>query len=109
MSRATWAGENDPAKAIVLPSLTTVDDAQPGSAATQEPPAVVTAEPPAGVDGGDKTDDTNAPLKPSRQPPKRTSGRDKAAAIIKRNPGLTDAEVAKRAGVSVRTVQRARP
>jgi hypothetical protein len=60
----------------------------------------------------DTDDDKTSPLPPppdspkSRQP--RTSGRAKAVAILKRNPGLSDAVVAKRAGVSERTVQRAR-
>ena len=60
----------------------------------------------------DKKDDAPPPPPPPPDPPKgrrkQPTGRDKALAIMKRNPGLTDAEVAKRAGVSVRTVQRAR-
>lgn len=50
--------------------------------------------------------------RPSRQPSKRTSkqpsGLARAAAIIKDEGGLTNAEVAKRAKVSVSTVERAR-
>ena len=39
---------------------------------------------------------------------KTVTGADKAAGIIRRNPSLTNAEVAKRAGVSEKTAQRAR-
>jgi len=68
-------------------------------------------------------DSGNLPVEPSqqksretpqrRQPPSRSrqnggAGRGKAVAIMKRNPGLSDVEVARRAGVSERTVQRAR-
>ncbi len=56
--------------------------------------------------------DTQPPPPPPPDPPKerqrKLSGRARAAAILKRHPGLADAEVAKRAGVSERTVQRAR-
>jgi hypothetical protein len=58
---------------------------------------------------GDATqDDTIPPPDPPRQRQSRQDGRAKATAILKRHPDLPDAEVAKRAGVSPRTVQRAR-
>lgn len=46
--------------------------------------------------------------KPARARQGGGAGRSKAVAIMKRNPGLSDAEVAQRAQVSERTVQRAR-
>ena len=105
MWHATWAGENDPAKAIAL-----AEAAAPGG----EPED----------DTGDDSDDATGRRRMttrmttrsrhlrrhrSRQKArKQPTGRDKALVIIKRNPGLSDAAVAKRADVSVRTVQRAR-
>ena len=63
-------------------------------------------------DADDDEKDGPPPPPPPPDPPKDRrklpTGRDKALAIMKRNPGLSDAEVAKRARVSVRTVQRAR-
>jgi 5-methylcytosine-specific restriction endonuclease McrA len=60
----------------------------------------------------DKKDDSDPPLPPPPDPPKprqaKPSGRAKALAILKRSPALSDDVVAKRAGVSERTVQRAR-
>jgi hypothetical protein len=47
--------------------------------------------------------------KAARVPRKAPTGLDRAADIIRRNPGLSNAEVAKRARVSEKTVQRARP
>jgi hypothetical protein len=109
MWHATWQGETDPVKALALLPLkpahggsgdvrAAVIDAQPvtsGSApqARREPAAASAANP--------------SP-RPSRQPPKRTSGRDRAAAIWAKDGTLTDAEVAKRAKVSESTARRAR-
>jgi hypothetical protein len=55
----------------------------------------------------DKQPDKPAPRTPSRMVTPRT-GRDKAADIIRRHPDWTDAAVARSAGVSTKTVQRAR-
>ena len=65
--------------------------------------------PPSMPPGNDKKDDAPPPPDPPDGKRKQPTGRDRALVILKRNPKLTDAEVAKRAGVSVRTVQRARP
>jgi len=60
-------------------------------------------------DTGDDTDnDGNPPPPPPKPRQRKLSGRARAAAICKDKPGLTDADVAKLAKVSVRTVQRAR-
>ena len=58
----------------------------------------------------DKTPDkpVDKPQVAPRTITRTTTGRDKAIAIIKRNPDLDDATVAKRANVSTKTVQRAR-
>jgi hypothetical protein len=54
-------------------------------------------------------DDSDSGQKPGGEGGRRPrSGRDRARGILKRNPGLTNAEVARRAKVDVRTVQRAR-
>lgn len=124
--RATWQGENDPAKAIALPAMKAAS--LPATATGDAPDDVSdrdTADDSDTPSGDDKSDDTRPPSdsdRPDDAPPPpppppdppndrrkpRLTGRDKALAIMKRHPGLTDAEVAKRAGVSVRTVQRAR-
>jgi hypothetical protein len=74
-------------------------------------------EPPAAMDRAadkapDKAPDTPAPKdidKPQvARTAKRVTGLDKAADIIRRNPALSNADVAKRAGVSEKTVTRAR-
>lgn len=129
MFRATWVAENDPAVAIGLPAIktttatpsdvqfdTTDDDSDHDTGDDSDTPP-----PPPDDDmdddtepspDDDKKDDTPPPPPPPPNPPngrrRQPTGRDKALAIMRRNPGLTDAEVAKRAGVSVRTVQRAR-
>jgi hypothetical protein len=98
MSRATWAGENDPAKAIALPAMKASDGGPDDSR------AAVTADRHEAV-----SQSTAEPSpRPSRQPSKRTSGRDRAAAVIKRDGTLKDAEVAKLAKVSESTARRAR-
>lgn len=83
MRWAAWTGEADPALAIAgrfPPAAVTADDA-PGDSEGGEPPPAWRSMPPGG---------------------------DKAAAIIKASPGLTNAEVAELAGCDRRTVQRAR-
>jgi len=55
------------------------------------------------------TDKPQVTPETGKRPAKRpVTGQDKAAAILRRNPNLTNAEVAKRASVSEKTVQRAR-
>ena len=124
MFRATWQGENDPAAAIALPAMkasnspvTTTDDAPDGDSDSDIDDDSDTPPPPPDDDTGtppddDKKGDTPPPPPPPPDPPKDRrkppTGRDKALAIMKRNPGLPDVDVAKRAGVSLRTVQRAR-
>lgn len=55
----------------------------------------------------DKSQDKSADKTPSRKVPART-GRDRAADIIRGNPGWDNARVAAQAGCDVRTVRRAR-
>ncbi len=52
--------------------------------------------------------DTGKPQAAARTARRPVTGQEKAAAIIRRNPGLSNEDVAKRAGVSAKTVQRAR-
>jgi hypothetical protein len=90
MRWAAWTGEADPARAI----------------AGRFPPAAAAGDAPGGdTDGGegDSKDDGPPPAWRSMPP-----GGDKAAAIIKASPALTNAEVAALAGCDRRTVQRAR-
>jgi hypothetical protein len=83
MRWAAWTGEADPAAAI----------------AGRFPPA-------RGDTGGDTGDsEHNEPPPPWQSMP---PGGDKAAAIIKANPGMSNKEVAALAGCNRRTVQRAR-
>ena len=57
----------------------------------------------------DKKDDKPAPQAPrSRHPRTAMTKKARAAAAIRDNPGLTNAELAALAGVDVRTIQRAR-
>ena len=109
MWHATWTGENDPVKAIAMLPEKAPDDTQaPVIAASPEAP-----ESPPQVRHETVSDDAAEPSpepspRPSRQPSKRMSGRDRAAAILKKDGALTDAEVAKRAKVSESTARRAR-
>jgi Protein of unknown function (DUF2637) len=87
-------GSNDGTEATAGPSL--VPSESPSGDRREPVTATVTPAPPA------------PSPRPSRQPSKRMSGRDRAAAIIKKDATLTDAEVAKRARVSESTARRAR-
>lgn len=101
MWHATWKGENDPVKAIALAADGGRDD---GREAVTSPPAVTS---PAPLQA--RHDAVNGTVTPtSRQPSKRPSGLDKAAAVIKKDGTLTNKEVAKRARVSESTARRAR-
>jgi len=94
MWHATWLGENDPARAIALsaPAVRPEDKAR-DSEADNVP---------------DNLPDKTAARTPSRKVTARTA-LDKAADIIRRHPDWTDnARVARAAGVSTKTVQRAR-
>jgi hypothetical protein len=77
-----------------------------------QPPPDPPNPPPDDDKNDDKDDDKNPPPPPPPDPPnprqRRQSGRARAAAILSRNPGLTDAELARKASVSERTAQRAR-
>jgi hypothetical protein len=103
MFYATWAGENDPARAIAMLTASTPDGGQDGGG--EDDTEDDSGPPP--------VDDKNPPPPPPPDPPvdrqKMTPAIAKALAAIKRYPKLTDKEVAKKAGVSERTVQRARP
>ena len=101
MWHATWAGENDPAKAIALAEPAVQDDDSESAAEGDDSP------PPPPPDDG-KGDEETPPPDPPNGSQKMTPAIAKAAAAIKRHPKLTDAEVAKKAGVSERTVQRSR-
>ena len=115
MFRATWQGENDPAKAIALPAMNAVKVTASVPDAAASPPPVKT-EPPRQdhhepVAKAVKTPPSKPPSKPS--PSKRpggrpSSGRAKAAAVIAEDGTLTDEEVAERASVSESTARRAR-
>ena len=117
MWHATWHGVTDPAEAIAL-------IAKPASAAPPDLAIEAAAE---DAPGTAKTEpetspsaaaDTPVPIaKPAaRRTAKRKAGKPaagptalaKALATIEAKPGLTDAEVAREAKVSPRTVQRAR-
>lgn len=83
----------------------------------QETTAPASADRPSAVDNHadihvDKTPDKAAPRRVDKSQVRRTvrpvNGVDKARDIIARNPGLSNADVAKRAGVSEKTVTRAR-
>ena len=52
--------------------------------------------------------DTDKPQAAARTVRRPVTGQEKATAILRRNPGLSNEEVAKRASVSAKTVQRAR-
>ncbi len=120
MFRATWQGVNDPAVAIALPPVKAPEATVPpavnaqdaDSAGDKNPDREDDKNPPPLPADDDKDGDKNPPPPPPPGTQKvrqgRPSARAKVAAIIRRHPALTDAEVAKRAGVSVRTVQRAR-
>lgn len=89
MWHATWLGETDPSRAIALSApAVRLEDKTPDSEADNMP---------------DKT----AARRPSRKVTTRTA-LDKAADMIRRHPDWTDTAVAKSAGVSTKTVQRAR-
>jgi hypothetical protein len=109
MFRATWLGENDPVRAIALlsvrPSLDVQDDGSEAPVAPSPVMPEVPSEP--AQEAVSEPAGKPSPRKP-RQPPKRPSGRDRAAAIIKKDDTLKNEEVAKRAGVSESTVERAR-
>ena len=110
MWHATWAGENDPAKAIALAEASTPDggqddDGEPGTEGDGNPPP----PPPDDDKDGDETPPPPPPPPPPNDRQKMTPAIAKAVAAIKRYPKLTDKEVAAKAGVSERSVQRARP
>jgi hypothetical protein len=98
----------DPVTPVVEPADDSSDDSADDTDALPDPPSPPTDDEPEDDSDGDNT----PPLPPPPGPPNprqpRAAGRAKAVAILKRNPGLSDADVAKRAGVSERTVQRAR-
>jgi Protein of unknown function (DUF2637) len=113
MWQATWAGENDPAKAIALtepavPSAGQDDSAELATEDAKIPPAPSADDDEIDASTDDKISPSPAPPSSPRQRQGKPTALAKALAIIKRHPGLTDAEVAERAGVSPRTVQRAR-
>lgn len=126
MSRATWVGENDPARAIALFPAKTSEEASSPPAGTpdarqddgQDDGSTASEEPDISMDkttagSADKPQDIPVDIdmdKPqARRPPRKTvTGLDRAADIIRRNPGFSNAEVAKRARVSGKTVSRAR-
>ena len=109
MWHATWAGENDPVKAIALTESAVRDAGTETTASASPVPSEPTPQDRRETVTPAVTVTAAKPSpRPSRQPSKRTSGRDRAAAIIKKDGMLTDAEVAKRAKVSESTATRAR-
>ena len=90
MRLATWAGENRPKEAIAL-----LDD---------DEPAVPPHEDKMQAHRVDKQVDKQ----PTRVSTPARTALDKAAAAIRRHPDWTDAALAKAAGVSTKTIQRAR-
>jgi hypothetical protein len=61
-----------------------------------------------GRDGGKPPESAKAPPKPPASPKNTPTAMDKARAAIAASPGLTDKQIARKAGVSVRTVVRAK-
>ena len=109
MWHATWIGENDPAKAIALAEATPPDGGpEPATEGMSPLPPPDPPIPPDGEDDGEIPPPPPPPI-PPKDHPKMTPAIAKAVAVIKRYPKLTDKEVAKKAGVGERTVQRARP
>ena len=116
MFRATWAGETDPVKAVALPPLTAREvpaDVPAGPSADAPEPASPDA--PEHRHEAVSNDVAAAPAQPSDdvkpKPRKRTpppSARARVLALMKASPGLSDAEVMKRAKASKSTVERAR-
>ena len=117
MWHATWAGENDPAKAIALTEASAAakvadggEDGDGESAADDmSPPSP--ADPPVPPEG----DGEVAKIPPSPRPPASSGNRQKmspavakAVAAIKRQPGLANVAIAKQIGVGESTVRRAR-
>jgi hypothetical protein len=106
MWHATWLGENDPAKAIALAEPVQPDVPPPPAAAPDKEPDKTLD-----IEAGQQQDiPASAGVdKPQAIRARKTvTGLDKAADILRRNPDLTNAEVAKRAHVSEKTVSRAR-
>lgn len=93
MWHATWLGETDPARAIALSAPAGMLEDRAKDNRTDKDP--------------DTAPDKTAAKTPSRKVTART-GRDRAADIIRRNPDLSNAEVATRARVSEKTAQRGR-
>jgi hypothetical protein len=93
-------------------------DAMGVTADDGDTPAVATADDAVDDGGGDGDGDGRAPSpvpppRPSPSPPRNRQGKPsakaaRALAVIKRNPGLNDAQVAAKAGVSESTARRAR-
>ena len=117
MFRATWRGENDPAKALALPAITATEsettDMPDGDSDRDKDDGDERQGPDPDSDKGDDTGD-------SRQRQRGTSASDKVRDILKRHPALrkrllegdvatrkaAKTDVAQRADVSVRTVER---
>jgi hypothetical protein len=97
MSRASWRGETDPAKAIALSAPAGAPEDRTGGSHADSVP--------------DNRADKTAAIMPSRKVTARTA-LDKADAAIRRHPDWADkkewARLARDAGVSAKTVQRAR-
>jgi hypothetical protein len=105
-----------PAYSFILAAGGMVAVVKRGAAREAAAPAA-TPGPDTSMDTGpDKTPDNHRDIPVARtadKPPaartrKTVSSLDRAADIIRRNPGLSNADVAKRAAVSAKTVQRAR-
>lgn len=81
---------------------------EPGSESdTPDIPGPASAIPPASA-RADKTPDKTLDKRADKPQARTVTGADRAAAILRREPGLSNAEVARRARVSAKTVQRAR-
>lgn len=81
-----------------------------------EPPVEMDIEAPAPVDIGPdiaapkaKTAEVDKPKSAARTSKRTPTAAEKVAAVLRRDPNLSNIEVAKRAGVSAKTVQRTRP
>lgn len=68
-------------------------------------PAVTEGDKPLAIPAAADSPRTAPVTRPARRTP---TGQERAASILRRNPGLSGDEVARRAGVSVKTVSRAR-
>lgn len=102
------AADNDPDKHSVILTDNWLDsgtDKRPASNDALSPDSNTDSRPDSDTDKPAASRSTSSR---TRHGARMSTAKDKAAAIIRRNPHLSNAEVAERAGISEKTVQRAR-